>query len=276
MTQSILKRTAVLLTTVFVFSNAVRAQQRTGEPNTASQTQQLLDQSAADQKYTFLLFYKEDSPAARAMAQTIKQEIAKRENQANLAFVQITNPAERGIVARFDVSRAPMPLTMAIAPNGAITGIFAQKVTAEQIDSAFVTPTMTRAMKSLQEGKLVLVCVHGSKQPIVPASVQDFQADPHFKDRLATVSFQAADPAEGKFLNQMQIDPRTVGTTTVLLAPPGVLVGKFDARTSKDEIAAALAKAGKCCDDPNCKHHQQQPAGNSPRTATQQAPRARR
>jgi hypothetical protein len=35
-----------------------------------------------------------------------------------------------------------------------------------------------------------------------------------------------------------------------------VLVGKFGPGASKDEIAAALAKAGKCCDDENCRHVQ--------------------
>jgi hypothetical protein len=34
-----------------------------------------------------------------------------------------------------------------------------------------------------------------------------------------------------------------------------VLVGKFGPAVTKDEIAAALHAAGKCCNDPNCKHN---------------------
>jgi hypothetical protein len=253
----------------------VRGQDARSRGDAAGKAQQALDQAASDQQYIFLIFYKQDTPTARAMVQTVKAGLAKRENQATLAFVQVSDPAEKALVARYGVSRAPMPLTLAIAPNGAITGMFAQRVTAQAIDNAFVTPAMTRVMKSLQEGKLVFVCAHDSAQSVVPAAIKDFQADPHFRERVATVTLQLKDPAEIKFVNQMQIDSKTAETTMVLLAPPGVMVGKFDPRTSKDDIAAALAKAGKCCDDPNCKHHRNQPR-TAPRAARRQQRRSRR
>lgn len=263
-----------LLTMILATSQLAVAQQiTTVRPPSASQAEATLEQAATEGKYTFLVFYKTNDEATQAMAKTLKEGLASRGEQARMAYVQVGQSAEKALVDRFDVSRAPMPMTIAVAPNGAITGMFAQKLTAEGIENAFVTPTMTKCMKSLQAGKLVFVTVQGSSKAPSPASLKDFQADPHFKDRLVTFSLLAADPAEGKFLKQMQIDAaKATGTTTVLLAPPGVLVGKFDAFTSKDEIAAALAKAGKCCDDPNCKHHQHQPA---PRT-TAQPPAARR
>ncbi len=251
--------------TLLASAPLVKANEPTGAAPAVNTAQQVLAQAASEQKYTVIMFYKDDSQAARGMAQTLKAEVAKRQEQVILTFVQIANPAEQAVVKRFDVSRAPMPLTMVVAHNGAITGVLAQKVTAETMEGSFVTPTMMRAMKSLQEGKLVLVCVQGSAKPIVPAAVKDFQADPHFKERLTTISFQSADPAEGKFLNQMQIDARSPATTTVLLAPPGVLVGKFGLTATSDDIAAALARAGKCCEDPNCKHNHHQPAQAAPR-----------
>lgn len=263
-----IRLTSILTLALIASTTVSNANEPTG---TAARTaQQTLDQAASQQKYAAILFYRDDSQAARAVAQTVKAELAKRQEQAVLTFVQITNPAEQAVVKRFDVARAPMPLTMVVAPNGAITGVLtSQQVTPESLEACFVTPTMMRAMKSLQEGKLVLVCVQGSPKPVVPAAVKNFQSDPHYKDRLATVSFQTNDPAEGRFLQQMQIDPRVPTTTTVLLAPPGMLIGKFGVTSTSDDIAAALAKAGKCCDDENCKHNQQ----NRP---AQAAPRARR
>jgi hypothetical protein len=254
--------------------NVVQAQQvTTVRPASPSQAEATLEKAAADGKYTFLVFYKTNDAATQAVGATLKEGLAKRSELAVGAYVQVGQPAEQALVDKYDVSRAPMPMTIAVAPNGAMTGLFAQKLTPELIENAFVTPTMMRCMKSLQEGKLVFVCVQGSAKAAAPASLKDFQADPHFKDRLVAYSMLAADTAEGKFLTQMQIDAaKARGTTTVLLAPPGVLVGKFDELASKDDIAAALAKAGKCCDDPNCKHHQHaQPA---PRATS--APRAAR
>jgi hypothetical protein len=40
----------------------------------------------------------------------------------------------------------------------------------------------------------------------------------------------------------------------VLMAPPGTVIGKYAATATKDKLAADLHAAGKCCDDPNCKH----------------------
>ena len=41
----------------------------------------------------------------------------------------------------------------------------------------------------------------------------------------------------------------------VVLAPPGVLVGKYQGTVSTEQIATDLHAAGKCCNDPNCKHN---------------------
>ena len=111
-----------------------------------SRIQQMLTQAAEQQKYTFLLFFKEENAATKAMAQVVKEGIAKRKDRAVWADVQVTDPAEKAIVTRFDVSRAPMPLTLAVAPNGAITGIFSQKLDDTHLAAAFVTPTMTGCM----------------------------------------------------------------------------------------------------------------------------------
>ncbi|MBS0207769.1 MAG: hypothetical protein JSS27_02335 [Planctomycetes bacterium] len=236
---------------------------------TAGGAKATLDQAAKDGKYTFLMFYKQKDAATDAMATTLKEALADKAEQSVVAYVQVSNPAEQALIAAYGVSRAPMPMAIAIAPNGAITGMFAQKVTGETLADAFVTPAMMFTMKNLQKNKLVLVTVQGSAKSPAPVAVKDFQSDPHFKDRIVTASINAAAPEEAKFIGQMQIDPKAKITHTVLLAPPGMMVGKFDAAASKDEIAAALAKAGKCCDDPNCKHHQQpQRAASQPTSGT--------
>ncbi len=255
---------AALFVSMVALVPAARAQQPAARP-AVSKAQAAIDQAAKDGKYTFLMFYKTTDAATNAMSLTLKEGLADKTEQAVVAYAQVGNPAEQPLVAKYDVSRAPMPMTVAIAPNGAMTGMFAQKVTAEKLGDAFVTPTMMFTMKNLQENKLVLVTVQGSAKSPAPVAIKDFRSDPHFKDRIVTIGMTAADPQEAKFIGQMQIDPKAKVTHTVLLAPPGVMVGKFDAVASKDEIAAALAKAGKCCDDPHCKHHQHA----APRTATQ-------
>jgi hypothetical protein len=243
--------------------------------------QQVLTAASQDEKYTFIVFRRDNGPATQSMVQVTKRGVDSRADRATVAYVDVTDPTEKATVDRFGVSRAPLPLTVAVAPNGAITAMFPKKVTDEQIEKAFVTPVMARCMKAMQQGKLVLVCVEAGHQSPVPPGVQDFQQDPQFKDRTEVISLRSNDPAEADFLVQLKIDPSTTTQPTVaFLAPPAVLVGKFSASVTKDDMAAALHAAGKCCDDPNCKHNHpgkqtKQPSTGSSRQATQ-SPAARR
>jgi hypothetical protein len=246
---------------------------------TASKAQTALSQAAEQGKYTFILFYKANDAATTAMNTTLQHSLAKYKTTATFTFVYVGDPNEQELVKKYDVARAPMPMTLAIAPNGALTGMFPQTMEATHVDSSFVTPTMMQVMKALQENKLVFVTVHGNVAATEPVALREFANDPHFNTRMVTLSTTAADPAEAKFMAEMEVDPRSAATQLSLLAPPGVLVGKYAANTPMKTIAAALAEAGKCCDDPNCKHHQQQqaqPQQPANRGATAPAPRAKR
>jgi hypothetical protein len=262
---------ALLLTLFVALATPALAQQPTSKAQTA------LSQAAEQGKYTFILFYKANDAATTAMNTTLQTALAKYKTTATFTFVYVADPNEQELVKKYDVSRAPMPLTLAIAPNGALTGMFPQKIEATHVDSSFVTPTMMQAMKALQENKLVFVTVQGNVAATEPVALREFASDPHFNTRMVTLTANASDPAEAKFMAEMEVDPRIAATQLSLLAPPGVLVGKFPANTPMKTIAAALAEAGKCCDDPNCKHHQQQQAQPQPnRGATAPATGARR
>jgi hypothetical protein len=232
-----------------------------------SSTQAALAQNASQQKYSFLLFYRDENAAARAMAQSLQSGLAPYTDRAAVVYVSISNPAEQDIVKQFGVARAPLPFVLAVAPNGAITALASQKITAAQIGSSFVTPGMAECMKAMQDRKLVLVCIHASPIGQAPPAVADFQADPEFKDRIHVVSVRASDRAEADFLKQMEVQPASLKRPMmVFMAPPAVLVGKFTATATKAEMAAALHAAGKCCDDPNCKHNHGPQATKAPST----------
>ncbi len=78
--------------------------------------------------------------------------------------MNIAETSEKAIVDKFDLERAPMPLVLAIAPNGAITGGFPTKFEEQQLLDAFATPGTEKLIKSLQNGKLVFVCVQNAKR----------------------------------------------------------------------------------------------------------------
>jgi len=212
-------------------------------------------QAAADGKIIYLVFHRDSNAPTQAIVQAVKTHSEKHAAKATWATVSLSDPAEKALVDRFQVSRAPMPLVLGVHPNGAVTGVFQKPMSEVDFVQTLVSPTKAECMKRLQANQLVLLCVQSSAQQPIPQGVKDFQADPQFAQRSQVVTVQANDPNEASFFTHLQIDPQNVATMTVFMAPPGVMVGKFPPTASKADLAGALHKAGKCCDDKNCKHN---------------------
>jgi len=212
-------------------------------------------QAAAEGKTTYLIFYRSWDGTAHAVGQAVKSHAEKHAAKATWAAVGINDPEQKLLVDKYQVSRAPMPLVLGVHPNGAITGVFQKPMTEAEFVQTLVSPTKAECMKRLQANQLVLVCVQTSAQQPVPQGVKDFQADPQFAQRTQVLTVQLKDPNEASFFAHLQIDPQTSAPVTVFMAPPGVLVGRFPPTASKAELSQGLHKAGKCCDDKNCKHN---------------------
>lgn len=222
----------------------------------ASRAEREVAQASQQGKYTFLVFYQQQDAATDAMVGTLKQSLTGKAEKALISYVQVGDPAEQGLVKKYGVTRAPMPLTIALAPNGAITAISPRRIDATKINDAFVTPAGAASLKALQEQKIVFVAVHSGGQLNEPQVIAAFSNDPHFRERMGVVAINANDEREKSFLKDLTVDGSAHSPASlVVLAPPGVMVGKFSASATKAEIAAAIAEAGKCCDDPTCNHN---------------------
>ena len=218
--------------------------------------QDTLNQSAETGTFTVVVFHRERVEANQAFHQQAQAALTPHAEKTVLATARIDDPAEKALIEKLGIGRAPMPMAVVIAPNGAVTGLFPRTITSEQIASALVPPTMMACMKELQNKKLVFVCLTRTDRVEVPQGVADVQHLEQFKDRIAVVGMRLDDPAEARFYEQMKLSPSDVdGPYAVLIAPPGAMIGHFDARATADQIAAAIHKAGKCCEDENCKHN---------------------
>ena len=208
------------------------------------------------EKFAFVLFWNEDSVSTQRMAANLSACAAVQSNRATWSNVNIKDPASRAVVEKFQVGRAPMPLVLCVAPNGAVTAAMTEEVTEELAEAALVTPVMADCMLALQDGKIVIIHVKRDSKLPLPKGAQRFAADPMFRDRTVVVELLIDDPHEARFLHEMEIDPRLLSDSMLaILAPPGGLAGKFAASATKEQIAAELHGAGKCCADPTCKHN---------------------
>jgi hypothetical protein len=208
-----------------------------------------IEKAAAAGKYTFVFFYSDDGEATQSRRAAFREVMGRIADRAVPLEVDTTDPGETRIVNRFGVSRAPMPLVLAVAPNGAITGGFPQEFEEAQLLGAFASPCEEKSLKALQERKVVLLCVQNGNTKLngdAMKGVQDFKADPNFGPSTEIVTLDPADPSESEFLKMLQVAPQTASAVTVCLVPPGQAVARFTGETRKETIVAALSSGGGC------------------------------
>ena len=208
-----------------------------------------IEKAAAAGKYAFIFFYSDESEQTLSMRAAFHETMSKVATKAVPLEIDTTDPGEAQIVNRFRVSRAPMPLVLAVAPNGAITGGFPQEFEESQLIGAFASPCEEKSLKALQERKVVLLCVQNGNTKLnsdAMKGVQDFKADPNFGPSTEIVTLDPTDPSELEFLKALQVAPRTASAITVCLVPPGQAVARFTGPTKKETIIAALSSGGGC------------------------------
>lgn len=223
-----------------------QVQQPTATVVRASQGQAAIDRAAAAGKYLFVFFWKDNDEQSQKMFGVFQRATQSLADSAEGIGIQVSDPNEQSLVERFDLSRAPMPLVLAIAPCGVVTKGFPVQFTEQDLAQAFVSPCTAQCMKAMQERKLVVLCVANQKTQYAQAALKgahDFRADARFAAASEVVVLNPEDPAEAGFLRDLQVDPRSPQATTVLLAPPGQPIGKFSGPVTKDHLVAKLASA---------------------------------
>jgi hypothetical protein len=215
-------------------------------------------QAAGADKFLFMFFSKTDDDKTLAMRKVFDKAMEKMADRVQWIAINITDPAEKDIVAKFGLDRgAPIPMVLARAPNGALTGSLFNKFEEKELLDALVSPVLQKVLKNLQSKRLVFVCVQNDKTKLNDAAMQgvrDFKADDRFADATEIVMLDPSDPAEAPFLADMKIDPKTEEAMTVFLAPPGSPIAEYKGATDKAELAETLQKAssGSCGPGGSC------------------------
>ena len=206
----------------------------------------LLNDAAEANKYAFFFFFKSDDEQTRTMRKVFDETMSKVSDRAETVAVRTGDPNAREIVKKYGVNRAPMPLVLAVAPNGAVTGGFPGEFTEEQLLTAFVGPSSEKCFKALQQRKLTLLCVQNNETSLneeAMRGVWDLKADLSFKNTTEIVLVDPSDPAEKGLLENLKVNPELEKATTIVLAPPGTAIATFEGATDRNMLVAAIQKA---------------------------------
>ena len=204
------------------------------------------DAAAKRGQHTYVMFYRADDAATKQMASTIRSHVAETGDQTTWVIVNVRDRNEAQLVKRFDAARIPLPATFGVAPNGAISGVFRQKVSPAQLSGAILTPKYSEMVKALQSQKIAVVCMMPSANSQPPAGMSALVQDPNFKGIVQPITAFASDSSEANFFSRMQIDRNLTSPVVLMFAPPGTHLGTFPANVSGPQLAQTLHKSGKC------------------------------
>ena len=213
--------------------------------------------SAAQQgRYSFVFFWKENDAQTQQMHRVFQSGTARMADAADALNVSVTDPREQPMVEKFGVDRAPMPLVLAVAPNGAVTKAWPAQFSEQQLQEGIVSLGTAQCMKALQDNKIVLLCIQNAQTAYSNAAwqvAQEFKADPRFTTATETIALDPADPREAALLHDLEVSSATPEAVTVVLAPPGRPIARFVGVVSKDEIVAKFTAAqSECCPGGQC------------------------
>jgi type II secretory pathway pseudopilin PulG len=210
-----------------------------------------VEHAAKAKKYLFIFFHSGDSEQTASMRETFNAAVDKVSKKAQRVEIDVTDATETAVIDKYGVRGAPMPLVLAVAPNGAVTGGFPAPFAEEQILSALASPVLERSLKALQEQKAVLLCLQNGHTALNDAAmkgVNDLRADPAYSSAVEVIVLDPSDAAEAKLLSMLKVDPKTAQAITVCLVPPGRAVATLSGATTKEMIAGSLkGGGGGCC-----------------------------
>jgi hypothetical protein len=208
-------------------------------------------QAAEAKQYLFAFIYEQNDDATKAARKTFDAGVAKITPAAKSVAVDRSDPTEKDMVEQFKLEAAPMPLVLAIAPNGAVTaGIKGADLTEARLADAVASPGMQQCLKSIQDRKLTFVCMQNASTKANDAAmkgVNEFKADPQYAEDVQVVKVDPADPKEAKFMAQLKANPKAKTANTTFLAPPGMIIAQVEGGTTKAGLEASLKKAMASC-----------------------------
>jgi hypothetical protein len=237
-----------------------------------------LAKAAEQNRFAYIFFWKTEGAATQQKREAFAAAIERLGERVDPVSVCVSAPEEKPTVDAFKVSRAPMPLVLAVAPNGAVTKAWPGDFQAATAAEGMISDAAASCLKAIQDNKLALVSVQNSTTLHAEEAAQavvGFLNDERFTGSVEAIFLDPADPAEAGFLADLKVSPTTDKAVTVLLAPPGNPVATFVGGVSTAAIVAKVtdAKNG-CCPDGKCGPGQCCPGGKCGPTQKSSAPSA--
>ena len=209
----------------------------------STQAEAAIRAAAQRGKYVFVTFYKKNNAASTKMLADMRKIQGKLSRRASFTIVDVNNSAHRALIQRYGVDRSPIPLTIVLAPNGAVTAGFPNAIGKIDPSRVFVSKGKAEVLKTLQYQKMAVVCVQNArtkhnKESL--AAAEGLTGDLQFSGASKIVRIDPKNPAESRFLREFKVNTNSREAQIIIIAPPGTVTARFSGAVSADKMVAKL------------------------------------
>jgi len=247
-TEVSVSQTQTLDTNLVPTTNAQSNREAKGVDNSAIEA---IRRATEGNKYVFLFFYKKGDEKSNKMRQVITRVKGELSAKANFVNIDVAEQSAQAMIKKYGIDRAPIPITLVMAPNEAIVTGFPNEVSEDKLRNAFVSPKMAEIVKAIQDRKLVFLLVTNDKMKYSKeniAVVEQVTAN-ELQGRAEVIVVDPRDEREISLLKQCRIDPN-VKETMLLYINGGRIMCKSSGRLTHDGLLQEI-KTG--CSPSGCK-----------------------
>lgn len=202
--------------------------------------------AAKKNRYVFVTFHRGDDDASKSMLEALKPVQGKLSHRADFVSVDVDDAVQQEVVSRYGADRSPIPLTIVIAPNGAVTAGYPNEIKKTDFSDAFVSSGLATVIRAMQSQRFAVVCLQNSrtrhnKESL--AAAKRLAKAQGFAGVTEIVRINPSDPGEAGTLRQLQLSASPSEAQVVVLAPPGKVAGKFSGAVSTETMVATVTQA---------------------------------
>ena len=221
------------------------------EVATQSAVEAAIQTASVEGKYTFLVFYQQDDSASDSMKQVAAQAQQELAEKANVVYVDSSDQGKQALMAEIGIDQSNVPITIVVAPNGAILSGFPKEVTIEDLRDAFVSPQMADIEKTMQDGKLVFLYIAnpGMKYYAENLTIIQATAARDYPDSSRIIEVDPENAGQADVVKACKIKT-PVSVTDLLILNGGYIVGELPGKLDQETLVSTITKGcsgGSCC-----------------------------
>lgn len=209
--------------------------------------QEKLGECQRANKYAILFLANGRTEQAKAMSEIL--DAIARGHAEHVRVVDVNYEKEKeSLLSRFKPLRSvELPAALIIAPNGAVTGLFAKQMDQASIENSLVSEKEADLILSLQKGQVVFLCLYDHETSELDNVRLELNGiETYFKGMATVMYVDIAAAEEAPFLKKLP-DFKPIAVLTIV--PPGQIIGKYEGDQIKQQtmLTALLSACGSGC-----------------------------